>query len=758
MALLRSLLNLFSSVRLGITLMVLIFLYSAVGSAGLPVHWNVLRPDAWLPLREAFDLSEFRWFNWWPFAVLIGLFCVNLSVTTIRRIPFNRINLGVWMIHSGLITLSVGSVWYFGVKVEGDTLVHRRALSVSWGGESQTIAAVPGKRISLRAADGRKADVRVAAIEPEATMEDGTRSVKVTLVARVDGKDILREMQAGFPESTQDFISSTDTTGWSPVDGAAVDGFETTLNFAPEPYFYLMESRAVYLREVQADGTRGPWVERPIRNLPMFTDRLNERSRVWPEGGANASAQKKMPAIGLSAIHDNDPLPDIRMKVTDTLRYALPEVRRTDGGPAVDPTATVELSRADDSEVRSFDLRALDPAARSALDGALEMRWVLDESEIDSMRQVRSGGLVVDGVSYPLTPGTQAPFGSGTLTLQSVSDDLVVGGERISVAVVGLQQGEDQWVRWIFDDPTLTRDLDAQGQPIEGGLRQANIVTEYRPGSESSVRLVAGPGEEDLRLLFPGEDGGLVQDVRSGRWVDLGAGLQLRVVRYALRSQAERRPLVIPQDQRDRDVGFLASTVRVTCPEGVIRRRGLKDPWLLYHLYAFDGEVDLPRRYRFEPSELVMNDGRRFELLYSRRRIEMPAPVVLDDFEVRSRIGGFTGETSSIRDWTSQLRFVKSGGGVSDPYRVHMNNPTEHQGLWYFQSQWDPPDPARREDEVDSLGLNHTVLGVANRKGVYVQLLGTILTVIGLAYAFYVKPVIKRRRLEAAKAAAGGQT
>ena len=121
----------------------------------------------------------------------------------------------------------------------------------------------------------------------------------------------------------------------------------------------------------------------------------------------------------------------------------------------------------------------------------------------------------------------------------------------------------------------------------------------------------------------------------------------------------------------------------------MIRRRGLKDPWLLYHLYAFDGEVDLPRRYRFEPSELVMNDGRRFELLYSRRRMKMPASVVLDDFEVRSRIGGFTGETSSIRDWTSQLRFVKAGGGVSDPYRVHMNNPAESAVV--FQSQWDPP-------------------------------------------------------------------
>ena len=97
-------------------------------------------------------------------------------------------------------------------------------------------------------------------------------------------------------------------------------------------------------------------VERPIRNLPMFTDRLNERPGFGRKV-APMRVPKENAAIGLSAVHDNDPLPDIRMQVTDTLRYALPEVRRTDGGPAVDPTATVELSRTDDSDVRSFDLR-----------------------------------------------------------------------------------------------------------------------------------------------------------------------------------------------------------------------------------------------------------------------------------------------------------------------------------------------------------------------------------------------------------------
>jgi hypothetical protein len=42
--------------------------------------------------------------------------------------------------------------------------------------------------------------------------------------------------------------------------------------------------------------------------------------------------------------------------------------------------------------------------------------------------------------------------------------------------------------------------------------------------------------------------------------------------------------------------------------------------------------------------------------------------------------------------------------------------------------------------------LNFTGLGVGNRRGVGIQLAGTIIAVIGMMYAFYVKPVIKRRR------------
>ena len=42
--------------------------------------------------------------------------------------------------------------------------------------------------------------------------------------------------------------------------------------------------------------------------------------------------------------------------------------------------------------------------------------------------------------------------------------------------------------------------------------------------------------------------------------------------------------------------------------------------------------------------------------------------------------------------------------------------------------------------------MNYTGLGIGNRNGVYIQLAGCCLMVTGMIFAFYVKPVIKRRR------------
>ena len=70
---------------------------------------------------------------------------------------------------------------------------------------------------------------------------------------------------------------------------------------------------------------------------------------------------------------------------------------------------------------------------------------------------------------------------------------------------------------------------------------------------------------------------------------------------------------------------------------------------------------------------------------------------------------------------------------------VSVNEPKQYQDYWFFQSQWDPPDST-------SAGLNYTVLGVGNRHGVFIMLLGCCLAVSGMIWAFFVKPMIKRKR------------
>ena len=81
---------------------------------------------------------------------------------------------------------------------------------------------------------------------------------------------------------------------------------------------------------------------------------------------------------------------------------------------------------------------------------------------------------------------------------------------------------------------------------------------------------------------------------------------------------------------------------------------------------------------------------------------------------------------------------------------AYLETPGEFAGFRFFQAMWDPPADA--QTGAPSAGLNFTGLGVGNRNGVYIMLFGGTLSVVGCVYAFYVKPVIKRRRAAAVRA------
>ena len=180
--------------------------------------------------------------------------------------------------------------------------------------------------------------------------------------------------------------------------------------------------------------------------------------------------------------------------------------------------------------------------------------------------------------------------------------------------------------------------------------------------------------------------------------------------------------------------------------DGLVSDGGGQSLWVPFTRWVFDQPSDALRRAPYEPRTVRLADGREIEVLFSRQRLPLGTQVALDEFVLTTHAGGFTGEMGSIRDYTSRLRFRDAGESAwSETLDTAMNSPAQHEGLWYFQAQWDPPDNRPPEGGVMSAGLNYTVLGVGNREGVYIQLLGCVIAVAGMLYAFYVKPVIKRR-------------
>jgi cytochrome c-type biogenesis protein CcsB len=777
---LRYVFDLLSSVRFGIVLLVVLFVYMSVGSAGIiyPDHPNILHPDAWAhdQLRQwrPFEMTEFEWFHWWPFDLMIGLLAANIVVTTLRRIPFRPVNFGVWMIHTGVLVLIAGSFIYFNAKVEGDAPVARRkiALALADGSDAVEMLASPGAKASL-GTGSRRYDVEVVSIDPSweiLTGEDsGARAYSVTLMVQSPSRQFMRQLVDGKPEYTEDLILTSDPQ--QPMKrarkelGAPIvdDAIAMTMGYESQGWFYLRndlaKSWAIYVR-TPGDSA---WVERRVSGLPLYNDYIADRSHVFEAPGAPPLPIDPID-VAVPPMDAGDPFPDVTFQLTGFLRYAQTRSRLVSGASAspLNPVATVEMT-GPDGQKGSFTLAAFDPASGDGTEGILRLRWAPDEASFERMIAPPTLSLRIPdaGIDTRISlrdvkepeadgqPAWRALGGEGTewaWRLVAVQEDLPVGARAASVAVVEFRTPRGTVRRWVFDDPALTRDVPSDGgtDPMHGGgpvPPDASIEAAFAPGSgRALVTLVAGPESDRLRLVssvLPGEP--RVQPVSMGQPVTLPAGITMRVSSFDARAIVETRPFVVPKSQRVRDARELFAQVRLQAPDG-------RSQWLEYSPYPFDDQRFALRRHPYRPMTVTLGDGRAVEVLFSRQRLPLPEPVALETFELATHIGGYTGDATTIRDYTSMLRFQDSGTGAwTAPVQVSVNDPVERKGLWYFQAQWDPPDGARFEGDRASMGLNYTVLGVGNRQGVYIQLAGCVLATLGMVYAFYVKPMIRRR-------------
>jgi len=698
---------------------------------------------------RAFEMTEFEWFHWWPFKWLVAILCLNMATVTLRKIKLNILTVGVWTIHSGVIVMVLGCVVYFSQKIEGDVLVSRRVVEIRVPGEDPvSMVATPANSVTIG-----DSSYTITDINPNWTLmsgeDKGEEVYTVTLQVQRPNDSFMRQLIAGYPQYTEDIVQSGDPAQpmarAKNVVGTALfdESLEMALLYDAKDTFYVTQSGALYLRELHTDGSpKTKWLERPIENLPRFNDYIAGYDDVW---STEKSIQLNPLAIPVYPTTGADPI-DQDIIVDSYLRYAYMNNKTVGGGEELFPATWVTLRKGSEA-VQSVEMYAFDPSANTADPTLMTFKWINDDADLTQLTQSLSPTVTatVNGNKFvvPLVNSDEYQQIGNTeyfCKIDSVQNDLNIGGMVVSLVIAEIKHGDKTWKRWVFDDPSMNRDVidgskHEEDQTTDATLIDTNITMSYSPGA-APITLVGGLDDGSYVMLTSiGGDVPESKQLPIGEPVALTEEVTITLDRAEDFTYSDTRPMIIPPLQRDPSASNMYSMIRVAIPS----QAGSVSTWLPFHQYPVESPKELVRRFQYKPTTIQLPSGKIIEMMYSRRSAPLPAPVALERFEIDSHIGGFTGSTSSILNWRSIVTFLD---GNETELAVSVNDPKSFGEFWFFQSQWDPPDSA-------SSGLNYTVLGVGNRHGVFTMLFGCCLTVAGMLWAFYVKPMIKRKRQQA---------
>lgn len=733
------------SVPFGVTMLVLILVYSWVGSAGLAPFKEVF-------IRQAFEKTEMEWFSWWPFNLLVAVFCLSLTLVTVRRIPLTLPKLGIWVTHAGVLVLCLGCAVYFGEKVEGQVAVYRRlALLHAPGADPVAMRLQPGAEAALHAPAGHY-HVRVTELNPEYTLLTGADAGKRTFMAQLlveppAAAPFIRQVLVGYPEYTEDVVPgqgrAIKVLGRALVD----ETFRVELDYAPETRFAVRDRPALHLRAAGSED----WTEYPLRGLPRYRERVAAGEKVFSPRGAPRPHPRPLELRPAAKENGGGLPPGLSVRVSGYLPFATLEESWEPGGDDLYPhiVYTTEVGGSTFTE----ELLAFDPARNRLFNGVFDVvfRWV--ESEVELARlldpgepmlvvripskgftarlplaAIRDREVAVAGTAYRVQLEQYFPrwslAGSGR------------AGQPASMALVRFSGPEGRLRRAVVHpDASLSQDLD------EGGMRHAAlideaVVMELENLSDAGLTFAAGP--HGLHALLISQDGTVMhQPVELGQPFEfLDGHLKLTVDELCERARRVMRPAIVPVEERDAKAGAAYSLVKV-----VLERDGWSDErWVEFSAYRY------PTRMGYQPQRVELPGGEYLELVYSEETWPLPAPVALESFQLET----YPGQMRE-RDYISLVRF---GGeeGWTEPKQVRSNRPAEHRGWWFFQSTWDPPAP-----DMNYAGMNFTGLGVGNRRGVTIMVLGASMAMLGAAFSFYVKPVILRRRAQRWTRTGGGR-
>ncbi len=719
---------LFSSVRFGVTVLAMILAYASIMSA-MP------------QVRGALEMTEMEAFRHWTFVSLIGLFAITLIITTWRRIRWNVTNLGVLTVHTGLIVFVAGAVWYFHHKVEGDVLLMSpRVEMISLrGAQSRIIGTALAEADKGWAAEMPAFGGAVGFVIQDVRFPTDAPAEATVRVRIGDGDVEEKVLRAGEPPS------------------ALANRLALRLRtFQPQTTFFDDEAPALAVRRASEDQ---PTVL-PIHGLPYFRERFTDNGEpVTDSAGRPVASKRSWPHIPLLNIptgwfeHWRMPIPldapdalPFDFEVTGYLPYISGfEGALVDGGDAPNPAAWIVVSQ--DGQMVSESLVALDPRASAGAQTPLEYRLVASEAEREALARPMRGPHelrvilkeppIEKTVAVEVGDVIELPEAGYRLTVRELAPSWELispgfEGAKTPMARVDVETPTLRFNRTAIERfPTLSQDIDDKGVRKREGLLDENLTLVYRSAPRGKLLLIGGP-QVAPELVFLDHNGRVERhpaEVGKMRSFETAAAGRIDVMVRKLMDRAEivASPVVEPLETRRPNMERLQSAIRVR-----IAGRGEHADWSDERWIGFTPYPGVNEPPFTPNTAIVRAPGTtiEYELIYTRTRRDLGVtlyPRKLETF--------FFPGNRNPTSWAST--FVTEADGASQEAVVAINE-TATVGEWtLFQAGADSESHWR-----------YTILGVGNRQGILPMLIGSILITLGSLYAFYVKPIIRRRKQE----------
>lgn len=681
-----------------------------------------------------FEMTETQFYAWWPMRLALVLFVINLITATIRRIEFTFKNLGVLTVHTGIVTIALGSVFYQRFKLEGDTLLP--AGSNGMPGPSQR-AFYDRQDVSLYVAQAKTPNAQPRfeirplnrlplynAYSLTAGIPDGAELFTTMFHEPVelndDGRSINRAVPSGDGSLVDPDIQFR-VLGFSPYATLENDWFQSSVpTTGPANPFRSID---LYFTRSAVPGQRP--TEKPIFKFPFFMGEPANRIRA-----------NELMAIEYTHNMDEQRWTDLSTQFAVQFEHALViEI------PAIGFHSTVPVNMGDRLTLGNTG-------------------WTL---AVDQLAPTPPFPII--------TPGYEDATSSVAI-IKLTPPKLADGSQPPTY---------DRWVFHRF--PELNQDLTPSptGRPVRSDpdpqIRVSYIdasklqiyIDDHTSESGTTTRAIVRQPTGDVRVIADLTDDWLDDVIPN----EQGDALDLHITQRWDHAQRISRP--IPTPMRDQDKSLIGSYAKAfVAIEVSVDQTPTRDAWSKLVWIPFAQYLSIETN---KHTKLTLPDGRNILVAFGRYQRPLPGfEISLVDFEMIAY-----DHRGAPRDYQSIVRVSPNpfwAGPKPDfqayDHVVKLNNPLrapyhwDPENSWFSnmyrrlsagmnpnqfklsQSGWDRSGWQQSQQLVDQGVLdkpkaNFTILGVGNNPGIHIIALGAFFMSIGIPWAFYFKPYLVKR-------------